>query len=112
LRDLSGETLITHPHRGGGAGSSVMALCHEQRFTPGSIREVSEVADLETLIGLVACGLGVTILPSPFERLLASPLIVFRPVEGTQRSTPISACWRAGEPSTLVSNFVEAARAR
>ncbi len=111
LRELDGETLITHPHRGGGgAGGAVLALCREQRFTPGAIREVSEVADLETLIGLVACGLGITILPAPFEALLASPMIAFRPIAETARTTQISACWRSGDGSTLVKNFVDASR--
>ena len=59
----------------------VMAICREQGFVPGAVRAVPEIADLETLVGLVACGLGVTILPSPFEALICSKRVVFRPIE-------------------------------
>jgi DNA-binding transcriptional LysR family regulator len=112
LRDLSGATLIIHPHRDGqSAGGNVMALCRELRFTPGAIREVSDVADFETLVGLVACGLGISILPSPFEAYLASPLIVFRKIAAAKRSTEISAWWRSGDHTPLVRKFVEAAKA-
>jgi DNA-binding transcriptional LysR family regulator len=112
LRDLNGATLITHPRRGGaGANGTIMALCRQQRFTPGAVREVPEVADLETLVGLVACGFGITILPAPFE-LIRSPLVVFKPIAETNSAQQISACWRADEKSVLVQNFVAAAQLR
>jgi DNA-binding transcriptional LysR family regulator len=107
LADLSGETLITHPRRGGagGAKGELLAFCHERGFTPGAITEVAEVADLETLIGLVACGLGVTILPAPFAKA-APPAVAFRPIAGPERGPRISACWRRGEENALVRNFL------
>jgi DNA-binding transcriptional LysR family regulator len=109
LRELDGETLITHPRRGGaGANSQVMALCREQGFTPKAIKEVAEIADLETLIGLVACGLGVTILPSSFATI-APPSVVFKTIAATDAANRISACWRQGEENPLVRNFVRIA---
>jgi DNA-binding transcriptional LysR family regulator len=109
LADLSGETLITHPRRGGvGANSRILALCREQRFTPSAIKEVAEVADLETLVGLVACGLGITILPSPFEKI-APPAVVFKPIAATKMDLRIAACWRRNEDNPLVRNFVQRA---
>ena len=109
LRDLNAETLITHPRRGGeGANSEVMALCREQGFTPKAIKEVPEIADLETLIGLVACGLGVTILPSSFETI-APPSVVFKAIAASDASSHVSAWWRAGEANLLVANFVRVA---
>jgi DNA-binding transcriptional LysR family regulator len=109
LSDLNGETLITHPRRGGaGANSQVMALCREQGFVPKEIKEVPEVADLEMLIGLVACGLGITILPSAFEKV-APPSVVFKPIAGTHFGHEISACWRRGEANPLVREFVDVA---
>jgi DNA-binding transcriptional LysR family regulator len=111
LSDLHGETLITHPRRGGaGAGSQVMALCREQGFTPKAIKEVSEIADLETLIGLVACGLGITILPSSFATI-APPSVVFKSVGTTSIVNKVSACWRHDEVNPLVRNFVRLAKA-
>jgi DNA-binding transcriptional LysR family regulator len=109
LRELDGETLITHPRRGGaGANSQVMALCREQGFAPKAIKEVAEIADLETLIGLVACGLGITILPSSFATI-APPSVVFKAIAATNAASRISACWRQGEVNPLVRNFVRIA---
>ena len=109
LADLDGEALITHPRRGGtGANSKVMALCREQGFTPKAIKEVPEIADLETLIGLVACGLGVTILPSSYASI-APPTVVFKPIAATTIINHIAAYWRAGTANPLVRNFVRIA---
>lgn len=110
LRELSEETLITHPRRGGGGGnSSVMALCREQRFVPRSVKEVPAIAELESLIGLVACGFGFTILPSPFEHL-APPTVVFRAIAGPARPAEISARWRTDETNPLIENFIALAQ--
>jgi DNA-binding transcriptional LysR family regulator len=111
LHDLQSETLITYALRGGsGPYLSVLALCREQHFTPTQTREVSETAELETLLGLVSCGLGFTVLAAPFERM-APPNVVFKPISGTQRSINISACWERDFPNALVHNFVQAASA-
>jgi DNA-binding transcriptional LysR family regulator len=110
LRDLREETLITHPRRGGGGANSVIAaLCREQRFVPHATKEVPEIADYESLIGLVACGFGFTILPAPFEHT-APRSVVFKPIEGPARPLQISARWRTDETNPLIENFVTAAR--
>jgi DNA-binding transcriptional LysR family regulator len=110
LRDLNGETLIVHPRRGGNAANGyVMALCRDQEFVPGAISEVPEVADLETLVGLVSCGLGVTILPSAFESM-QWPDVVFRPILGATYRATVWAGWRAEHATSLVENFVALAR--
>jgi DNA-binding transcriptional LysR family regulator len=85
-----------------------MALCREQGVTPRAIKEVPEIADLETLIGLVACGLGITILPSSFETI-APPSVVFKSIGTTAIVNDISACWRHSESNPLVRNFVHIA---
>jgi DNA-binding transcriptional LysR family regulator len=111
LSDLSGETLIVHPHRGGGSSANgiVMALCRDHGFVPNGVREVPEIADLESLVGLVACGLGVTILPSPFERLIRSAMVHFKPIRGVHDDLQVSAYWRKDERSQLISNFLDVA---
>jgi DNA-binding transcriptional LysR family regulator len=112
LSELHGETLIVHPHRGGGSSANgfVLALCREQGFVPGGVREVPEIADLETLVGLVACGLGVTILPSPFELLINSPMVRFKAIKDLQQESVMSAFWRKDERTQLIANFIDVAR--
>jgi DNA-binding transcriptional LysR family regulator len=109
LRELGDEMLITHPRRGGSGGNNtVLALCREQRFTPKAIKEVPAVADLETLIGLVACGFGFTILPAPFAHI-APPSVIFRPIAGPARPLQVSARWRINGTNALIEAFVQAA---
>jgi DNA-binding transcriptional LysR family regulator len=111
LHDLQNETLITYALRGGGGPHrSVLELCREQHFTPKQTREVSEVAELETLLGFVGCGLGFAVLAEPFERM-APPNVVFKPIAGTRCSLQMSACWESQSPNALVQNFVRAAAA-
>lgn len=105
LNRLDGETLFIH-HRHAYAYREVMALCAEQRFTPGAIKEVGQIADLETLIGLVGCGLGVAILPSPLEEIIF-PSVVFKPI-ATKQAT-ITICWRSNDLNPLVHNFARCA---
>jgi len=54
---------------------------------------------------LVACGLGVTILPAPFAKS-APPGVAFRTIAGAERGPRVSACWRRGEENALVRNFL------
>jgi DNA-binding transcriptional LysR family regulator len=109
LAELGDLTLITHPRRGAADGNAhVMELCRAGGLLPKAVKEVSEIADLETLLGLVACGLGFTILPSPFERI-SPPGVAFRPIADTQAALSISACRRRGGMSAHVQNFIRAA---
>ena len=110
LSALSGETLIIHPRRGeGGANVDIMALIRKHRFIPGPLWEVSENADLETLLGLVACGAGVTFLPASFA-LLDPPSVVFKEISECTHVSRIYASYRADEPSPLLDNFLACAR--
>jgi DNA-binding transcriptional LysR family regulator len=104
LSELANETLLMLPRSRGG-DAHLMALCSEQGFAPKSIREVSEIADFETLIGHVACGLGITILSSPFEKI-APPGVIFKPISPTKLALQVSACWRRREENPLVQNFL------
>ena len=66
----------------------------------------SEIADFETLMGHVACGLGVTILCSPFEKI-APPGVVFKPIVPTELALQVSACWRRRDENPLVQSFLK-----
>ncbi len=110
LSELSGETLIIHQRRGeGGANVDIMALCRKERFIPGSLWEVPENADFEILLGLVACGVGVTFLPATFA-LLRSPSVLFKEIAGSNQVSQICASWRVNDTSPQLDNFLACAR--
>lgn len=111
LRDLEAETLFTPPQRGGSAGGDeALAVCRDLALTPADVRQVPEVADVEAILGLVACGLGFSILPAPYETFYL-PSVTFKPIAGCRRRIHISAFWRRGETNPLVANFLEIAHA-
>lgn len=110
LRDLQDDMLITHPDRGVGGNDTVMALCHEQQYVPKRIRHVPDQADLDSLIGLVACGFGFTILPAPYQHLAPSS-VVFKPLAGAAQPLQIFARWRSNDTNPLIENFIATARA-
>jgi DNA-binding transcriptional LysR family regulator len=108
LSDLGDETLIMYPRSVGSSYDDVLDMCHEAHFVPRGIEEVPEV---EAALGLVACGFGVAILPSPWDAI-QYPGVAFRPIEAsTYRCVKTCAYWHKDEDSKLIGAFVDLARA-
>jgi hypothetical protein len=70
---------------------------------------VPAIAELESLIGLVACGFGFTVLSSPFEHI-APPTVVFKAIAVTARPAEVLARWRTDEKNPLIENFLAIAQ--
>jgi DNA-binding transcriptional LysR family regulator len=80
----------------------IRRLCAQAGFSP---RVEHEAARAQAMLGLVAIGLGVTIVPETIARL-PSPGVVFRPLK--QRLIYEHAViWRAGTVSSLASAFLD-----
>lgn len=60
---------------GTGIYDQIMALCRQAGFVPGVVQEVQAT----TIMGLVAAGLGVTLVPGSF-RSISAPGITYRPL--------------------------------
>ncbi len=84
----------------------ITAYCREHGFSP---RIVAEGADIETQLGLVAAGLGVSLQPSYYANL-RPPEVVFRSLSGTVPMVALQVAWRRANRSPAVTHFVEAAR--
>ncbi len=108
LERLSGEALITYPRTLiGESYDEMIAFCHAQGFVPKSVIEVD---DVNSVVGLVACGLGVSILPH--TGTLQATGAVMRPIAASSEWTfGIAAYWRAGAQVPLVTRMLESARA-
>ena len=84
----------------------LIAFCHAQGFVP---KNVIEVDDVNSVVGLVACGLGVSILPH--TGTLQAADAVTRPIAASREWTfSIAAYWRAGAHVPLVARMLDAAR--
>ncbi|MGZ3460538.1 MAG: LysR family substrate-binding domain-containing protein, partial [Archangium sp.] len=97
------------PPREGGCGTLhdlVLQVCQREGFTP---RITQQATELQTRIGLVAGGLGVTLVPAS---LLKFPYegVVYRHLQEPVPKLELALACRTGERSALVQAFIEVAR--
>ena len=107
LEGLSGETLITYPRKLiGESYDQLIAFCHAHGFKPKAVEEVTDAA---SILGLVTCGLGVSI--GPFTGGLDAADVVTRPIAASgDWRFPISAYWRTDGHSPLLETLLDMAR--
>jgi len=92
--------------QGGGYYVQLMKLCLASGFSPNVVQEVTES---HTIVGLVAAGIGVSLVPSSI-RNIRSEGIIYRELEGTTTMTEIALAWRRDADSAIVQNFLAVAR--
>jgi DNA-binding transcriptional LysR family regulator len=104
---LSSEPFVLWPRALGMEFFDIItSYCREHGFSP---RIVAEGADIETQLGLVAAGLGVSLQPSYYANL-RPPGVVFLPLEGEVPQVALQVAWRRTDRSPAVVHFVEAAQ--
>ena len=108
LADFAEDDFVfTPPGLGIGYYSQLIALCDGAGFFP---KVVQEAAQMQTLVGLVACGFGVALVPESIANTVAGDKVVFRSL------APVSAAgnpavglymsWHAHNPSPLIERFM------
>ncbi|HSN20439.1 MAG TPA: LysR substrate-binding domain-containing protein [Usitatibacter sp.] len=104
---LAGEPFILFPRElGCGLHEQVMALCSRAGFAPDVVQEAREGA---TIIGLVAAGIGVSLLPDSYAKT-SIPGVVHRRLAAAEATGRLYIAHRAGDTSPLVKRFLELAR--
>jgi len=93
-------------HRGAGYYAQLMQLCLAAGFSPNVIQEVTE---LHAIVGLVAAGIGVSLVPLSTQNI-RSHGVVYRELEGTAPMTEMAVAWRRDAHSAIVQNFLTVAR--
>jgi DNA-binding transcriptional LysR family regulator len=106
VRELRDDAFVLFPRRlGVGLWDSVMAYCQDAGFRPHS---VVETPNMQSMVGLVAAGLGVSLLP---ESVRHFQLPNVRYVE--LKAAPVSTLrlgWIEGRTSAAVRRFVQLAQ--
>jgi DNA-binding transcriptional LysR family regulator len=74
----------------------------------GSGHVVQEVSEMQTVIGLVAAGLGVSFVPDSVAAAGRHD-VTFRELEGEAPTVELELAWRRGERSALLQAFLDAA---
>jgi DNA-binding transcriptional LysR family regulator len=77
-------------------------LCRAAGFVP---RIAQTAGEASTIIGLVAAGSGITLLPSSFDRIRMDG-VCYRPISDREATTMLLLAQRAGEHAPLIDAFV------
>ncbi len=106
LRLLAKESFIMIPRqRGPGFFDYIIALCQQEGFSPNIVLEASQ---FHTIVGLVAAGIGIAIMPASMRHSNMEG-VIFKKITG-KAETVLKMAWSAGNRSLVLGNFLEVAR--
>ena len=103
LEALADQPFVLWPRQTSvGFYDEVITACRHAGFSP---HIKFEGRGAETLLGLVAAGLGVSIQPEPY-RNLARTGVAFRPLAAPAPTTTLQVAHRRGDPAPVVRRFL------
>lgn len=104
LRDIEPYQLVMFPRSSGfGFFAHVVTICKKAGFVP---TVAQEVAPMESVIGLVAAGVGIAIVPSVAKRLLITG-VEYRSLRESYAVMEFAMAWRKDNTSPVVRAFVD-----
>jgi len=107
LSDLAGEPMVLFPRElAPGYYDLYVGACRQAGFTP---RVAHEALGIQTNLGLVAAGLGFTLLPSAIRNLRRSG-VVYRPLAPPTPQTDMALAYLREQSSPVLKAFCEIAR--
>lgn len=108
LASLSGEPFVLFPRAAGAwLFDAIVTYCRRAGFVP---RIEQEAIQMQTIVSLVAAGIGVALVPASLRRLRRTG-VVYRALAEKSPAVEIGLVQRARDDSPLVRAFVAAARA-
>ncbi len=103
LRELRDEAFILpSTHTAGAAEVAVLAECADAGFKPKLIQEVHAI---QTAVGLVAAGLGISILPASVKKLGREGTVI-RPIRHSRIEVRLLILWKRNDTSLVLQNFL------
>lgn len=104
--DLRDDEFVLFPRQlGVGLWDLVVSSCKAAGFQPQIVREVEHI---HTMVGLVASGVGVTLVPASVHRLRV-PKAAYLPLEPATGNTVLSIAWNSDDDSPHLHRFLEVA---
>lgn len=109
LKDMSEEAFLLIPPRWGtGYHTRVLDACQEAGFVP---RVMQEPKYMHTIVGLVAAGIGVALVPSTMKNLTPVGCVYRDLADRTAAlSIDLGVAWHQSDASPVLHAFLEAAR--
>jgi DNA-binding transcriptional LysR family regulator len=107
LEDLKDETFIVCPrHQKCGLYDHIISVCRRRGFSPRLTQETDEV---QSILGFVAAGLGVALLPASVRHLQRSG-VVYRQLQPPIEELELAIAWRRENLSPTIPVFLEIVR--
>lgn len=107
LRSLKNEPFILFPRLlAPGLYDLIISLCQQAGFSPNVTQEAIQ---MQTIVSLVAGGLGIAIVPESLQNLQRTG-VVYKAVQEATLKTAIAIIWRQNDTSATVQKFLEIAR--
>jgi DNA-binding transcriptional LysR family regulator len=107
VRALANEPFIIFPRdQGSGFFDQIVSFCHRAGFSPKVVQEASQ---MQTILSLVASGLGVALIPSSVQSLHSSG-VVYKSLRERAPKTGIAVAWRPEGKSPVLSEFLGVVR--
>ncbi len=104
IRDLAGEPFIANTRSSEPVvRDAFISLCHSAGFSPHIAQEAGHV---QTVLGLVASGLGACLLPE-YIKNIKRPGVRYLPLAGSPPAVKLGVAWRSDTQSALVKQFVK-----
>ena len=107
LETLAGEPFLQVPrHVAPGFHDQSVSICTRAGFFP---QIVQEARTTQTIVSLVAVGMGVSIVPASLRRLQRAG-VVYRSIEGPAPTTELAVIWRNDDKNQALHRFLEIIR--
>ena len=108
LAALASEPFILFPRKvGASLYDQIVGLCRRAGFSP---RVEQEAIQMQTIVSLVAAGMGVALVPGSLKNMRRAG-VIYRPLAERSPRIEIGVAWRRGAESPAVRAFVAEARA-
>jgi DNA-binding transcriptional LysR family regulator len=102
LRALADEPFIAFPRElAPGIYDQVISMCQRAGFSPRIVQE----AQMQTIVSLVAAGIGVALVPSTLQNLSRKGL-VYKALTGAPSKLELAVAWRREDRSPLLAQFL------
>ncbi|MBW4447404.1 MAG: LysR family transcriptional regulator [Spirirestis rafaelensis WJT71-NPBG6] len=107
LRSLKNEPFILFPRLlAPGLYDLIISLCQQAGFSPNVTQEAIQ---MQTIVSLVAGGLGIAIVPESLQNLQRTG-VVYKIIQEPTPKTAIAIIWRQNDRSATVQKFLQIAR--
>lgn len=108
LCDLAEEPFVLPArYRMPGLHGQVLEACREAGFEPEAVQK--EVWLMQTIVGLVAGGIGVALVPASLRNLPRAG-VVYKAIRNLSPTVEMGVVWRRDDPGVVLNSFLRVAR--